>query len=78
MSTGREGTARRVPGVYAATDQPRSTLLDYRLTQGENKKNPFKDIYNYVSSANDTYLFRAIIAGRVIKLYKYSTVQVCQ
>ncbi len=78
MSTGREGTARRVPGVYPATDRPRSTLLDYRLTQGETKRVPFKDIYNYVSSAIDTYRFRAIIAGHIIKLYKYSTVQVCQ
>jgi len=78
MSTGREGTARRVPGVYPATDHQRSTLLDYRLTQGETKRVPYKNIYNYVSSANDTYLFRAIIAGHVIKLYKYSTVQVCQ
>jgi len=78
MSTGREGTARRVPGAYPPTYRPRSTLLDYRLTQGETKRVPFKDIYNYVSSANDTYHFRAIIAGHVIKLYRYSTVQVCQ
>jgi hypothetical protein len=67
-----------VPGVYPAADHERSTLLDYRLTQGETKRVPFKGIYNYVSSANDRYLFRAIIAGHVIKLYKYSTVQVCQ
>jgi hypothetical protein len=55
------------------------TSLDYRLTQGENKKNPFEKIWKgYVSSANDTYRFRAIIAGHIIKLYKYSDLQVCQ
>jgi hypothetical protein len=79
MSTGREGTARRVPGVYPATDHQRSTLLDYRLTQGENKKNPFEKTWTgYTSSVNDTYHFRAVIAGHIIKLYKYGDLQVCQ
>jgi len=79
MSTGREGTARRVPGVYPATDQLRSTLLDYRLTQGENKKSPFEKTWTgYISSVNDTYHFRAVIAGHIIKLYKYTDLQVCQ
>ena len=79
MSTGREGTARRVPGVYPATDHQRSSLLDYRLTQGENKKNPSgKTWTGYISSVNDTYHFRAVIAGHVIKLYKYTDLQICQ
>ena len=34
--------------------------------------------HGYVSSVNDTYHFRAIIAGHIIKLYKYSDLQVCQ
>jgi hypothetical protein len=55
------------------------TSLDYRLTQGENKKSPFKKFWTgYVSSVNDTYRFRAVIAGHIIKLYKYSDLQVCQ
>jgi hypothetical protein len=78
--TGPHGPARRLPGVGAASSQKgRSTLLDYRLTQGENQRVPFKGIWwSYVSTANDTYHFRAISAGHVIKLYKYGTVQVCQ
>ena len=56
-----------------------TTSLDYRLTQGENKKTPFKKTWTgYVSSVNDTYHFRAVIAGHIIKLYKYSDLQVCQ
>ena len=55
------------------------TSLDYRLTQGENKKSPFEKTWTgYVSSVNDTYRFRAVIAGHIIKLYKYTDLQVCQ
>ncbi len=55
------------------------TLLDYRLTQGENKKNPFEKAWTgYISSVNDTYHFRAVIAGHIIKLYKYTDLQICQ
>jgi len=56
-----------------------TTSLDYRLTQGENKKTPFgKTWTGYVSSVNDTYHFRAVIAGHIIRLYKYNDLQVCQ
>jgi|GEM_PF-532123 hypothetical protein len=55
------------------------TSLDYRLTQGENKRGPFDKTWTgYVSSVNDTYHFRAVIAGHIIKLYKYTDLQVCQ
>lgn len=56
-----------------------TTLLDSRLTQGENKKNLFEKTWTgYVSSINDTYRSRAIITGHIIKLYRYNDVQVCQ
>jgi len=56
-----------------------TTLLDYRLTQGENRKATLKDIWTgYVSSVNDTYRSRAVIAGHIIRLYKYNDLQVCQ
>ncbi len=55
------------------------TSLDYRLTQGENKRNPFEKTWaGYISSVNETYHFRAIIAGHIIKLYKYTDLQICQ
>jgi hypothetical protein len=56
-----------------------STSLDYRLTQGENRKATLKDIWTgYVSSVNDTYRSRAVIAGHIIRLYQYNDLQVCQ
>jgi hypothetical protein len=79
MSTGREGTARRVPGAYSATDQPRSTLLDYRLTQGENQRVRFESVFgSCLSPGTYPYRFRAVVAGHVIKLYKYAIPQMCQ
>jgi hypothetical protein len=74
------GPARGVPGVDAASvERGCTTLLDYRLTQGEKKKGSFyKSWRGYVPSTVDTYQQRAVIAGHVIKLYKYHTPQVCQ
>ena len=71
--------ARRLPGATAPKSEPVSSLLDYRLTQGEIRKEDFRTLWgSYVSSVKDTYKYRAVIAGDVIEVYEYEDLQVSQ